>query len=303
VIAITGASGFIGSRLLAYLLQERIPTRVLVRERSSLPAGAFEVEEGDMRDPTAFARLVVPGCTWLNLAHPQFNSANERSHTLSQLVEICRRKRARRIVHCSSAVVVGRTSDERVNESTPCQPGNAYEASKLAMERSLFANAQTLQIAVLRPTAVFGPGGRNLVKLAHDLQHRPRWLNYLKSCMQGERRMNLVHVDNVVAALAFLAGADNVDREVFIISDDEHAANNYRDVERALLRELGLPEYRAPRLRLASVILPAMLRLAGRTNVNPWRVYDGSKILARGLKKPVAFGEGLRDFARWYCGR
>jgi nucleoside-diphosphate-sugar epimerase len=208
-------------------------------------------------------------------------------------------------VHCSTAVVAGRSDADVVTEETECEPGDRYEATKLAIEKFLLGKAaDSLEIAILRPTAVFGPRGRNLVKLANDLEQRPAFVNYLRSCLQGGRRMNLVHVDNVVAALAFLIDtADRVAGEVFIISDDEYPINNYRDVERRLMAGLGVSVYPVPPVAVPRWMLSSALRMTGRTNTNPFCVYDCSKIISRGLKKPVSFEQGLSDFMAWYRGR
>ena len=158
-----------------------------------------------------------------------------------------------------------------------------------------------MEVVVLRPTAVFGPHGRNLIKQMRDLEQRPALLSYLHSCLQGTRRLNLVHVNNVVAALMFLLDArDNIGGQTFIISDDESPLNNHREVERRLREGLALSDYRVAPVSAPPWILSTALRLAGRTNANPNRLYDCSKIIARGLTKPVAFEEGLTDFVAWY---
>jgi nucleoside-diphosphate-sugar epimerase len=198
--------------------------------------------------------------------------------------------------------VAGNVANNVVTEETECRPSNNYEAAKLAVERLVLqANGRTFETTVLRPTAVFGAGGKNLLKLACDLVQRPAVVNYAKSCLQGRRRMNLVHIDNVTAALAFLVDAPrDVDGEVFIISDDESPINNYRDVEQILARGLGVRDYPLPPIALPRTVLSVALRLMGRTNTNPDRVYDGSKLLHAGFKKPMPFEQGLALFASWY---
>jgi nucleoside-diphosphate-sugar epimerase len=308
VIAVTGATGFIGRRLVEFLAARGdAAIRVLVRDSDAIARTGFhgEVMEGDMRNPAAFARILEEGCTWVNVAHLDLPSETEQPRVMASLLEVCRRKRIKRLVHCSTAVIAGRSSANVVTENTDCQPGDRYEAAKLAIERVLLQKCgESLEAAILRPTAVFGPRGRNLIKLANDLKERPVFVNYLKSCLQGSRRMNLVHVDNVVAALAFLIDAPGlVAGEVFIISDDESPGNNFRDVERRLMAGLGVPDYPVAPAALPRWLLSAALRAAGRTNTNPFRIYDCSKIVGRGLKKPVAFEQGLADFASWYRDR
>jgi nucleoside-diphosphate-sugar epimerase len=111
-------------------------------------------------------------------------------------------------------------------------------------------------------------------------------------------------VDNVVAALLFLMDFESgVAGETFIVSDDEFPANNYRDVERRLMAGLGIPDYPVATVPALRSMLPLALRMAGRTNLNPARIYDCSKIRGLGLRKPVAFEDGLSDFIAWYRGR
>jgi nucleoside-diphosphate-sugar epimerase len=309
LIAITGATGFIGRRLVDFLsARPGAVVRVLVRNRDAISRMRFrgEVEQGDMRDPAAFGRLLEEGCTWVNAAHLETPSDLEQSTAvMASLLEVCRKKRVRRLVHCSTAVVVGRSTSKVVTESTECQPGDHYEETKLAIEQCLLREgAEALEVVILRPTAVFGPCGRNLVKLANDLEQRSALVNYLKSCLQGARRMNLVHVDNVVAALVFLLDAiGGVAGETFIISDDEFPINNYRDVECRLMAGLGISSYAIAPISAPRWMLSSALRVAGRTNINPGRIYDCSKIIGRGLKKPVLFEKGLTDFLIWYRGR
>jgi len=304
VIAVTGATGFIGRRLIHVLgARGDAALRVLVRNSDAIAGTGFRGDaiEGDMRNPAAFARILEEGCTWVNMAHLDMPSETDQIKAMSSLLEMCREKRIKRLVHCSTAVVAGRSTARVVTESTDCLPGDRYEAEKLAIERVLLQKCgESPEVVILRPTAVFGPRGRNLIKLADDLRRQPSFVNYLKSCLQGGRRMNLVHVDNVVAAIAFLIDARaGVAGEVFIVSDDEAPGNNFRDVERRLMAGLGVRDYPVAPAALPRWMLSVALRATGRTNSNPDRVYDCSKIVARGLKKPVAFEEGLADFAAW----
>jgi len=305
VIAVTGATGFIGRRLVDLLAARRdAAIRVLVRNNDAIARTGFrgEVMEGDMRNPAAFARILEEGCTWVNVAHLNLMSVVDHINVMAALLEVCRKKRIRRLVHCSTAVVAGNISDDVVTEATECRPASDYEVTKLAIERILLQKCgESLEVVILRPTAVFGPRGRNLIKLANDLKGRPAFVNYLKSCLQGRRRMNLVHVDNVVAALVFLIDAPRgIGGEIYIVSDDESPLNNYRDVEQRLARGLGIPHYPLPPIAMPRAALSLALKVIGRTNTNPGRLYDGSKLLQAGFRKPVPLEQGLASFASWY---
>jgi nucleoside-diphosphate-sugar epimerase len=305
VIALTGGTGFIGRRFMD-LIAARPDTiiRAMARDRSAIgrwPSRCI-VEPGDMTDPAAFSTLLEEGCTWVNLAHPELPAVADYIDLMGALMAACRAKHVKRVVHCSTVAVAGRAVADVVTEETPCEPSDQYEVVKLAIERCLLREGGgSPEVVVLRPTAVFGPGGRNLVKLADELRHDSVFLNYFKSCLEATRRMNLVHVDNVAAALTFLVGAtDRVAGEIFIVSDDDSPANNFRAVERQLMLGLGVADYAVPPVALPAWLLSWGLRLLGRSNINPRRVYDCSKIVGRGLQKPVPFERGLSEFAAWY---
>ena len=308
VVAITGASGFVGGRLVQWLAARPECTVHALIRRGQAPRVAegarIEVVRGDIVDPAVLAQLLTPGCDVLNFAYDAQASAHANLTSAAALAEACAKHRVRRVLHCSTAVVAGRARAKRIDESTACEPTTEYEKTKLALEDLLREKARgRFALAILRPTGVFGAGGRNLVKLAHDLAHGPRLVNYLRSCVNGRRRMHLVDVGNVIAAAAFLLATDaRIDQEVFIIADDDAAQNNFRDVENCLMRALGVREYVAPRPAAPAGVLSLLLRLRGRSQSDPTAVFSSEKLRGLGFSKPVEFTSGLASFAAWYNG-
>jgi len=303
-LIVTGATSFIGRALLAKLSPEsQSQVRILVHRQATtglLSDHRMTTVRGSLLDAQTVRALITPGSTVVHLAYLATTRAEEDNMAAAHnLLAACRSAGIRRIIHCSTAVVVGNIPDDVVNEFTECRPASAYECAKLAVEQLLLGS--DCETTVLRPAAVFGPGGKNLVKLAQDLLRRPMVVNYVKSCLEGNRRMNLVHVDNVVAALIFLIEAPpDVGGEVYIVSDDESPFNNYHDVEQRLARGLEVAYHPVPPLVLPRVALSLALKMLGRTNTNPGRIYDGSKLLKAGLRKPMPFEQGVASFASWY---
>ena len=185
---------------------------------------------------------------------------------------------------------------------TECHPMTDYEKTKLAIENLLRDKARgKFEFATLRPTAVFGPGGRNLLKMAHDLITDLRVTNYLRSCLNDDRKLHLVDVDNVVAAAEFLLTTPKpLDRETFIIADDDAPENNFRAVEQFLMRAFSIPDYAAPRIAAPASLLSLLLRLRERSLHAPGTMFVADKLKALGFIKPVAFAAGLANFADWY---
>ena len=305
IVSIIGASGFIGHHLLRLLAeQDNLEIRVLVhRQKPQISEGGnVRFVEGSLLQPETLEQLLEPGCIVINLVYLASCSAQENLQAMDNLARACANKGIKRLVHCSTAVVVGEVVADIVDEDSQCHPGTQYEQTKLEMECLLLSKASTsFEVTILRPTAVFGAGGKNLIKLADSLTKGNQLINYLKSSIFKDRSLNLVCVDNVVAALVFLGETErNVDGEVFIISDDSSARNNYRDVEDLLIKKLSLTAYPMPRIPVPLFILEFLLKLAGRPQGNPSVKFSDQKLASFGFRKPVDFEMGVDRFVDWY---
>jgi len=306
VLVVTGASSFLGRHLVRSLqTRNDVEIRLLVhrsRPQELTDSHRVRIIEGDLLQWDRATGLLERGSTLIHLAYLQDGSTQENLDAVDHLAESAVKAGIRRLVHCSTATVAGGVRDDVITEETPCEPRNEYETTKFRIEAILQKRARGhFELAILRPTAVFGPDGRNLLKLAHDLTRGSGLLNYAKSCLFGSRRMNLVSVDNVVSALEFLAFApQQMSGEVFILSDDEDPTNNYRNVEDCLIRELACKGYPLPRIPMPTSLLSAMLTLAGRSNTNPRRIYRSAKIRSAGFEKKTSLRTALLSFAAWY---
>lgn len=305
-IALTGASSFIGRHFVKYLsLCDDFVVRAMVHNSQGafpVASGKIITMRGDLRAIDTIRDLVSPGSVVVNLAYLGGAPPEQNIAAVENLLEVCGAAGIRRLIHCSTAVVAGRVKEDVITERTVLNPLNEYERTKSRLEQIVFDRSKgRFESVILRPTAVFGEGGKNLIKMADDIRQGSRIVNYLKSCLYQRRRMNLVFIDTVVAALAFLVKAPvNLDGEVFIVSDDEIPSNNYRDIETYFMRAMGYKDYSVSPVPLPLMLPHLLLRIMGRTNVNPVCVYDCGKILSAGLKKPLSFEEGLSRFAEWY---
>lgn len=307
-IAITGASGFIGKRLVSDILREGIyEIRVLSRDKQrdvgeERFGQGVEIFEGDLGDPDSLSGFLVPGCTVINLVY-LWNAGEELNLNCTyNFLAACKAAKVARLIHCSTAAVAGRAPNDLIDEKTKCLPVCDYGTTKLQIERDIIDFAKEhFDAVILRPTSVFGIGGEPLKKLAADICSGNRWKNYLKSCLFGRRRMNLVPVANVAAAIIFLSRyAGCFGGEIFIVSDDDDPKNNFIDVERFLMDALGVKKYPLPRLPLPLTLLKLLLMSLGRNNVNPRCDFDTGKLRKLGFKSPVSLSEGLAEYAAWY---
>ena len=305
-LALIGGSGFIGRHLLRALANDRTgQVRVLVHAHDPcerLTAPNISTASGDLLKPGSLEALITTGCTVVNLAYMSARSRDDNLAAVTNLAKACRIGRARRMVHVSTAAVVGAASGDVITEATPPDPRVDYESTKLEIERRLTVEARNaFELVILRPTAVLGPGGKNLITLAAGLLGDTALKNYARACLHGRRKMNLVCVDNVVAAIRFATEVHVTSpSEIFIVSDDDDTLNNYRDVASILRRSLGRGDYAVPPLPISRTLLRMVLKFRGRSNANPNRVYSDARLTGAGFRKATTLAAGLASFGDWY---
>lgn len=304
-IAVIGASGYVGRKLVSALLRDGT-FRVKVLSRTGvvdyLSSCDAELVKGDLLSPDSLLGFLEPGCIVVNLVFLWDAGEDANMAAMRNLVSACRAATISRLVHVSTAAVAGRVDTNLVDEATACVPISEYGSTKLKVEALLRdASLGGLDLVILRPTAVFGLGAEPLSRLAKDLLGGRSFRNYLKSSLFGRRRMNLVHIDNVVAAVIFVANHANAFLgKVFIVSDDDAIANNFLDVESALMRGFGLADYSVPRLPIPLGVLRMLLLFKGRNNINPCCNYSGQKLQGLGFHRPMSFEAGLANYIAAY---
>ena len=154
---------------------------------------------------------------------------------------------------------------------------------------------------MLRPTAVFGIGGANVVKLIDDLNQKSFLYNFLKSFLYGTRKMNLVSVHNVVSSIIYLAFFHKrLSGEKFIVSDDDFCENNYKYIESEINNEYAHKKVFSFRPSGPKWLLRLVLKILNQSNINPSRVYLTKKLTEIGWTPKSNFLEDLRSYICWY---
>lgn len=305
-IAIIGGTGFIGRHLVKILVDNIRVDNINILARS-IKSGDFAEKEkikvitGDLLSHSSLNKLIVEGATVINLAYLADATHKINVEFINKLIVACKKNNAQRLIHCSTAVVCGRTSENLITENTPCKPHSAYEKTKLEIENIIMQeNSRNCETVILRPTAVFGVGGKNLNKLVNDLCYGNRTKNYVKSCLYGDRTMNMVPVSNVVSALSFLAMCDNkIGGEKYIIANDDAKGNSYKSIENEFIKVLGIKRYFFPRIIIPRFILRLILTLMCISNNDPRRIYSTKKLEELGWNNSTNFDIEIIKYAEW----
>ena len=283
-VLVTGASGFIGGRLVERLvLEEGAQVRAAVRtfrraaRVARFPAAAVDLRRFDLADrngPAAADRL-VEGCdTVFHLARdiraPAANEAGVRA-----LAGACIRAGVRRLVHVSSLAVYEPLPDAPLTETSPS--GRQPDNDKFMAQRELMrmVRAGGIDAAIIQPTIVYGPFSgywtdRPAAMLRAGVVALPA---------PGDGICNAVYVDDVIRALFLAAVRDEAAGEAFLISGAEHPTwrQFYRACAQALARSgavrlLAYEEIeRRNRRRERRAALPTPKRVLGWRPLRPLR--------------------------------
>jgi dihydroflavonol-4-reductase len=174
---VTGATGFTGSHLALSLLRAGRQVRALVRDQArarELAAAGVELVAGDIRDPDALRRATAGVSTVYNIAAlyrqaglPRETYRAVNATAAGAIVEAAAAAGSRRVVHCSTVGVHGDVEHPPASEDAPLKPGDVYQETKLEGERlAREAGRRTgLQVTIVRPSGIYGPGDRRLLKL------------------------------------------------------------------------------------------------------------------------------------------
>lgn len=210
-ILVTGATGFIGSRLVAWLDEvEHAQVVALVRQfknASRISRYPIEMRSGDVRDIESL-RNAMRNCTHVvHCAMSVTGSAQEnRLVTVNGAENICRVAResgVRRIVYLSTISVYGETPPGRLNEQTLCRPKDAYGQDKLDAE-AVFAREHTkdMSCVTLRLPVVYGPWS---YWSTHPIGQLQKGRVILPD--DGAGKCNSLYVDDAVRAIVCGLGA------------------------------------------------------------------------------------------------
>lgn len=239
-VLITGATGFIGGRLVEKLiLYHGADVRALVRNfahAARIARFRLEMVGGDIADADAVDRAVA-GCDAVFHCAHDLQNAQRNLDGVRVLAEACLRHGVRRFVHVSTISVYEPLPDGDLDESSPVELcGWEYADNKLAVERELlrYADEHSLPVVVIQPTIVYGPFSKpwtigpvgqlrtGRVVLPDD----------------GGGLCNAVYVDDVVDALILAAQKDEAMGERFLISGA--APVTWREFYAAYERVLGV---------------------------------------------------------------
>ena len=238
-VVVTGATGFVGTHVVAALIEAGVRPRLLVRDPTRLAErhrAEADAVRGGLDDIGALGELVAGCGTVIHLAglvrsarEARFDRVN-RVGTENLVAVLGRAAPAARLVHVSSLAAVGPSREPAGSapEDEP-HPISAYGRSKLAGEAAARGHAGPW--VILRPPAVYGPHD---IDVLHFFRMAARGLVPIPG---GERWVSVAYVADVVRGV-LAAAAGGADGRVCHLGEPEPMA--MADLVRALAASGGL---------------------------------------------------------------
>lgn len=318
-VALTGASGYTGARLLERLLARGDSVRALVREGSITPglkSSGAEIVPG-LLGSTEDAERLVQGCdavlhvaaVYRTAGHPDSYYREVNVEGTRKLLEAAAQAGVRRFVHTSTVGVHGDVKHPPADEGAPIAPSDIYQETKAeaeAMAREL-GRARGLDVVIVRPGAIYGPGETRLLKVFKSIA-RGRYA----VVGDGTPRYHLVYIDDLVDGFLLALDRPEAAGETFIIAGPRAISQNYlaREVAEATggsVWPFHIPAW--PIQRLGDLVEAVCIPLGiepplHRRRVDFWvknrsfSIEKARRVL--GYSPKVDITEGIERTARWY---
>ena len=259
MIAVTGASGFVGRALCQALADQGVPFRALVRSPDARLPQARVI--GDIGADTDWAAALQGVSCIVHCAARVHVMQDTEADPLAafrrvnvegtrHLARSAAQAGVQRLVFLSSLKVLGEQTAPglRFNSLTPPAPEDAYGRSKWEAEQALWAISERtgLEVVVVRPPLVHGPGVKaNFLRL---MQAVARGLPLPFGQVHNQR--SLLALGNLTDLLQLCTRHPDAPGQVFLASDDQDVSTP------ELVRELAAAMGRPPRLLPVPATMP-----------------------------------------------
>jgi nucleoside-diphosphate-sugar epimerase len=316
-ILVTGATGFIGSRVALELVKAGARVRALVRNAAKarvLGGAGISVVNGDMAEPASLASA-IRGCQAVFHFAGTTNEFKPRAHFervnvdgTRLLAEAALGERVERFIHVSTVWVYGLRSGPGVCETSPCAPsGQAYADTKLEAERAVrrLIDEKGLPAVIIQPSEVYGPGDPNWTERPLDLIRSGRMI----LANGGKGLIQPVFIDDLVRGVLAAAERGGFGETYILCGPDVVTVREYFSYLAAMVGKKRLPSLPGRLALGAAAAAEGVARTFRRAPVFTRQevmstmataTYDGGKAARElGFEARTSLPDGMREVERW----
>lgn len=321
-LLVTGASGFIGSRLALHLHRLGVDTVCTGRDANEVEAARVRelesagvaIKLGDLRDQP-FVRTIVSGRNAIiHLAAAQHESHMDDEHFKSVnvgatklLLDASRELGVRRFVYGSTMGIYGSSGSGTLDEESADQPLNVYTRTKRSAEMVVHEYASELEVSIVRIAETYGPGDLRLLKLFKAID-KGRFI----MIGSGGNRRQPIFVDDLIRGLVAAAHEPAAVNQTMLMTGNEPMTTREMVGYVADALEQPVPRLRIPLwpvLTVAAVVNAVLQPMHIKSPLHPRSldffrksfVFSTSKAKTLlGVEPSTRFIEGARATLAWY---
>ncbi len=318
-VLVTGATGFTGGHLARQLVKDGYEVAALVRDTSrasDLERAGVRIFPGDIKhaddvqraaDGAGVVYHIAAIYRLAGLPADEYRAVNARA--VARVIVGAARAGVRRVVHCSTVGVHGDVEHPPATEEAPLRPGDVYQRTKLEGEAAARdAGSRTgVEIVIARPTGIYGPGDRRLLKLFRGVARRRFVI-----LGRGDIYYHLTYIDDLVRGFVLCGETPAAAGRTYILAGGE--VTTLEELAALIAQEAGVrpPWLRAPvwPFWLAGAACEAICAPFGiepplhRRRVDFFtksRAFDISRARQElGFAPRVGLREGIRRTLAWY---
>lgn len=313
-VAVTGASGFVGTALTASLAAHGQQVTALSRSGATSPQAVKVVQFTDFGDAGALRAAFNSMEVVVHLAARVHVMREDEADPLAAFRRVnvegtravyaaARDAGVKRVVFLSSVKAMGEGRAVPYREADSPRPIDPYGTSKLEGEQAL-AEGRALggpEYVVLRPPLIYGPGVggnfRRLLRLATLSGYIPLPLGNIPN------QRSLVSLGNLVSAIEAAAADPAAADRTYLVSDGEELSTS--ELLAGLAAGMGRPARLIPcPIRLVRMLAAAAGREQEADRLLGSLVVDSSRIRQElGWVPPETVAAGLAATATWWKHR
>lgn len=251
VVAVTGATGFIGQQLCTRLLDTGRSVKALVRSpvaAQHLQEAGIELVTGDLADREALADLLAD-CDAVVHCAASVRGASQAAFDRTNVDGTAQLITATKEIAPAARFIM-------LSSMAALEPDLSwYASSKFKAEQVLVSDAGELNWTALRPAAVYGPGDKEMLPIFRLMA---RGITPVPGSV--DNRISLIHVDDLVGAILALLDADSVPQQAMNVCDGSIGGYSWLELSE-LAGEVWQRQVRILRLPRALTDLVATLNL------------------------------------------